>query len=324
MTGTITDNSGSADYNNSMSCQKLIQPSGAVNVTLTFNSFATESGYDFVKVYDGATTSSLYWDSSAALRCLLLYPRPVQHADRIYTDNGVVAAGWSATYTGNTPALSVTPESRSVSPASGTTTFTVTSNIDWSVSESSSWLTATKTDATTLTVSYDENTSVDSRSAEITVSGAGVTSQNIMVNQSGVSPALSVTPESRSISSASGTTTFTVTSNIEWSVSESSGWLTATKTDATTLTVSYDENTSVDSRSAEITVSGAGVTSQDIMVNQSGVSPALSVTPESRSISPASGTTTFTVTSNIDWSVSESSGWLSATKTDVTTLTVSL
>ncbi len=171
------------------------------------------------------------------------------------------------------PTLSVTPESGSISSASGTTTFTVTSNIDWSVSESSDWLTATKTDDTTLTVSYDENTSVDPRSAEITVSGAGVTSLNITVNQSGAIPVLSVTPESRSVSPASGTTTFTVTSNIDWSVSESSGWLTATKTDDTTLTVSYDENTSVDSRSAEITVSGAGVTSQNIMIKPKRCNP---------------------------------------------------
>jgi predicted metal-dependent phosphotriesterase family hydrolase len=236
---------------------------------------------------------------------------------------GVISQNIMVNQSGVSPALSVTPESRSISSASGTTTFTVTSNIDWSVSESSNWLTATKTDANTITVSYDENISLDSRSAEITISGTGVTSQNIMVNQSGVSPTLSVTPGSRSISFASGTATFTVTSNINWSVSESSSWLTATKTDTTTLTVSYDENISVDSRSAEITVSGTGVTSQIIMVNQNGVSPTLSVTPVSRSIGFASGTTTFTVTSNIDWSVSESSSWLTAAKTDTATLTVS-
>jgi phosphotriesterase-related protein len=320
--GTITDNSGSSDYSVYLSCQKLIEVPGSTVITLQFTSFATEAGFDLVKVYDGATTSSpLLGEYSGTALPPVLNSTGGSMLILFYTNGENQAAGWSANYSSNI--LSVTPKSRSISSASGTTTFTVTSNIDWSVSESSSWLTATKTDDTTLTVSYDENTSVDSRSAEITVSGAGVTSQNIMINQSGVSPTLSVTPVSRSISAASGITTFTVTSNIDWSVSESSSWLTATKTDDTTLTVSYDENTSVDSRSAEITVSGAGVTSQNIMVNQSGVSPILSVTPVSRSISSASGTTTFTVTSNIDWSVSESSSWLTATKTDDTTLTVS-
>jgi len=323
MTGTITDNSGSADYYDNMSCQKLIQPSGAVNVTLTFNSFETESGYDFVKVYDGATTSSaLLGKFSGSSLPAAVSSTGGSMLIEFTTDGGVVEAGWSASYTGNAPTLGVTPNARSVSAASGTTSFTVTSNINWSVSESSGWLTATKTDATTLTVIYNENTRVDSLSAEITVGGAGVTSQIIMVNQIGASPALGVTPYSRSVSAASGTTTFIVKSNIEWSVSDSSGWLTATKTDDTTLTVSYDENKSVDSLSAEITVGGPGVTSQIIMVNQDGASPALGVSPDSRRVSPARGTITFTVNSNIDWSVSESSGWLAATKTDDTTLTV--
>ncbi len=68
---------------------------------------------------------------------------------------------------------------------SGTTTFTVTSNVDWSVSESSDWLTATKTDATTLTVSYDENANEGARSAEITISGTGVSSISVTITQEG-------------------------------------------------------------------------------------------------------------------------------------------
>jgi phosphotriesterase-related protein len=276
LTGTITDNSGSADYHNNMSCQKLIQPSGAVNITLTFNSFATESGYDFVRVYDGATTSapllgqfsgtSLPPDVSSTGGSMLIV---------FTTDNGVVAAGWSATYTGNTPTLDVTPESRSVGSAAGTTTFIVVSNIDWSVSEISDWITTTKTDDTTLIVSFDENMSVDSRSSEITVNGAGVTSQNIRVNQSGASPVLIVTPISRSVSAASGATSFAVTSNMDWSASESSDWLTTSRTDTATLAVSYDENTSVDSRFSEIKVNGAGVYSESIYVIQEGAIPSL-------------------------------------------------
>ncbi len=38
-TGTISDNSGTSDYHNNMSCPKLIQPSNCSSVTLTFNSF---------------------------------------------------------------------------------------------------------------------------------------------------------------------------------------------------------------------------------------------------------------------------------------------
>jgi phosphotriesterase-related protein len=322
--GTITDNSGSSNYLNRTTCSKLIQPSGTVNVTLAFSSFETESGYDFVKVYDGVNTSAPLLGQFSGFSLPAAVTSTGGSMLIVFTtDNGVVAAGWSATYTGNYPVLSVSPESRPVSAAKGTTAFTVASNINWSVSEGSGWLTATKTDDTTLTVAYDENESVDSRSSEITVNGAGVTSQNISVIQSGASPALSVTPPSIPVSAGSGTTTFIVASNIYWSVSESSVWLTATKTDDTTLTVCYDENASTDSRSAEITVSGSGVTSHNISVFQSGASPALSVTPQSIPVSAATGTITFTVASNVNWSVSESSGWLTVTKTDDTTFSVS-
>jgi hypothetical protein len=110
--------------------------------------------------------------------------------------------------------LNVSPKSDQC-PASGTTTFTVPATLDWSVSDSSGWLTATKADSVTLTVSYDENISLDSRSAEITVYGQ-VTSGNIMVDQSS-NPVLEITPESTSLSYTSGTTTFCVASNIDWS-----------------------------------------------------------------------------------------------------------
>jgi hypothetical protein len=171
--------------------------------------------------------------------------------------------------------LNVSPASRQVASTSGTTTFAVTSNIDWSASESSDWVTAVKTDAATLTVSYNENTDADARSATITLSGIGVTSENVTVNQTGALATLSVSPASRPVTSASGTTTFTVTSNTDWSVSESSSWLTAVKTNATTLTVSYDENKSLDARSATITLSGTGVTSQLVAIEQSGATPTL-------------------------------------------------
>ena len=57
--------------------------------------------------------------------------------------------------------------------------------MDWSVSENSDWLSASKTDAATLAVSYDENTGADSRFSEITVSGEGVNSESVYIVQEG-------------------------------------------------------------------------------------------------------------------------------------------
>ena len=218
--------------------------------------------------------------------------------------------------------LSVEPETLTVSAVGGSALFTVTSNIDWNVSETCDWLTATKTSNTILTVDYDENVTVEERSADITLSGPGVSDVLITLNQDGAVPVLSVEPETLTVSAVGGSALFTVTSNIDWSVSETCDWLTATKTTNTVLTVEYDENRTVDERTAVITLSGPGVSDVLITLDQEGAVPVLSVEPETLTVSPASGSALFTVTSNIDWSVSETCDWLTATKISNTVLTV--
>jgi hypothetical protein len=94
----------------------------------------------------------------------------------------------------------VSPQSTPVSPASGTTIFSVASNIDWLVSENSEWLEAIKTDANSLMVIYSENENIYSRSAEIYIHGAGVDSQSVSIIQEGAIPsAVSHSSESRQI-----------------------------------------------------------------------------------------------------------------------------
>ena len=102
--GTITDNSGALDYQNNMTCEKLIQPSGGGTITLTFTSFATESGYDFVRVYGGSTTSApLLGTFSGSSLPPVLTSSGGSMLLRFTTDGSVVAAGWSATYTTGAP-----------------------------------------------------------------------------------------------------------------------------------------------------------------------------------------------------------------------------
>ena len=73
-----------------MSCQKLIEVPGSTCITLQFTSFATEAGYDFVKVYDGATTSSpLLGQFSGTSLPPLLYLNRRQHVNRILYKWGI-------------------------------------------------------------------------------------------------------------------------------------------------------------------------------------------------------------------------------------------
>jgi len=56
--GIVYDDGGIGNYSDNTMGSITIAPTGASSVTLNFTSFAFESGYDFIKVYDGSNTSS--------------------------------------------------------------------------------------------------------------------------------------------------------------------------------------------------------------------------------------------------------------------------
>jgi len=74
-------------------------------------------------------------------------------------------------------------------------TFTITSNTDWTVSSSASWLMvspASGSNDSTITVTAAANTATTQRTATITVSGTGVTAQTISVTQAAAIPVTAV------------------------------------------------------------------------------------------------------------------------------------
>ncbi|HCN84785.1 MAG TPA: hypothetical protein DIT07_14380 [Sphingobacteriaceae bacterium] len=98
--GTFTDGSGIANYNNNANCKWVIAPPGANQITLNFPTFDTEANYDTVFVYDGPDTTGtllMTWfgntlpstiNSSGGALCV-----------KFKTDATTTAAGWSASYT---------------------------------------------------------------------------------------------------------------------------------------------------------------------------------------------------------------------------------
>lgn len=73
-------------------------------------------------------------------------------------------------------------------PNNSTTTFDITSNINWTASSDQAWLTLNNTSGSgnaTITLTAELNPSTSPRNATVTVSGVWVTSQNIIVTQAG-------------------------------------------------------------------------------------------------------------------------------------------
>jgi RHS repeat-associated protein len=100
--GTFDDGSGAALYSSNFTGTYLIQPVGTSTVTLSFTSFSTETGYDFVYVYDGvnenATLIGMYDNGN-------LPPATITSSGnslfiRFTTDGSVTLGGWSVQYSG--------------------------------------------------------------------------------------------------------------------------------------------------------------------------------------------------------------------------------
>jgi PKD repeat protein len=101
-TGAFDDGSGNNNYSNNSYCYWLIEPPGAVAITLSFVSFVTEAGYDYVEIYDGSdnyapllghfTGSSLPGEVTSSGGSMLVY---------FHSDNSLTFAGWAAEYYSN-------------------------------------------------------------------------------------------------------------------------------------------------------------------------------------------------------------------------------
>ena len=149
----------------------------------------------------------------------------------------------------------------------------VTSNTTWEVSSDQLWATISTNSGSnngTFTITASANTG-DARTAIITISGDGATTQTIIVTQEAEIKTLSVSSNSVALPKDEGSnTTINVTSNTTWEVSSDQLWATATPNSGSnngTFTITVTENTS-SARTATITVSGVGVSSQIILVNQ--------------------------------------------------------
>ncbi len=212
--------------------------------------------------------------------------------------------------------LLVSPQTATVNANSGSVTFSVNSNVNWSVTDNAGWLTVSKTNDTTITANYQANNLINQRVATITVSGPGVTPKSIQVTQEGAAPFLSVTPDTALVGSASGSFNFSVSSNIQWNISGDAGWITVTKNDTTNFNVNYQENSTIFSRTATIIVTGNGVSDQYVKLIQQGGTPSISVSPSSVNVTSQIDTAIFMVDANISWIVTSTATWITLQKTD--------
>jgi hypothetical protein len=212
--GSFNDGSGSDFYNNNLNCSWLIQPSGASSVTLNFSSFDTENGFDYLKVYNGTSSSAPLLGTFSGSSV----PAPVTSGSAMYivftSDGATIGGGWAASYTsssGSSCTNSTNPTGASASSTSITSGNATSLSVSGgSLGSCGSWkwysgacgatfvgtgsgssgsLTVTPTATTTYFVRAEGGNTTNCASVTITVSSGSTCTNNTAATSATASPA---------------------------------------------------------------------------------------------------------------------------------------
>jgi len=130
--GAIVDSGGAGgNYGNNETSLLLIRGDQAhTAITLTFDTFSTESGYDFLKIYDGETTGATLLGSFSGASL----PSPVTATSgtmliRFSSDGAAVSSGFSAHWSITPVSLSLTHQSGYAIDAGTDENLTVTGGV---------------------------------------------------------------------------------------------------------------------------------------------------------------------------------------------------
>lgn len=260
--------------------------SANVEVTATENTSVSEARLAFLKISSGEKDYKYNWEITAT-----------QSAAQKYITPSVTSFSCNASL--------------------GTKMVDVSSNVDWKVSESDSWLTVEKVDNSKLKISFQENLSNSSRSASVslyatesygdevystltvTQAEAGVTGEKNQIN-------FSVNGETKTIDFTSDVSWTCHVSNASWlSVNPEKGNMGDAKVQITALA-----NESAKSRSGYVYVRIGNTDKLAIPVYQDGI--LLSCDTEKMEFASGAGTKQLTLSTNTGWKVqSVSASWIS-------------
>ena len=249
-------------------------------------------------------------------------PFTVTRSGKVFLETlgGTVTTSITIIQSGSEPTLVVTPSEQQVGHQQGSFDFSVNSNTGWTVVTNVNWLEIDPFEGyldQDFTVFYDENLLAASRSATITISTTDDTLEfEVILNQSGAPPTISVSPSFQEVGYEAGTYTLTVSSNDHWTASTNVPWLTLTPNSGELdriITVSFAENPFALIRQGVITFTTSdGIAEASVIIEQVAAPAFLSVIPLELFVDFEAGTTYFTIISNALWEISNSETWLHA------------
>jgi hypothetical protein len=282
-------------------------------------------------------TTNLNWNMSTV--SLWMYPAPTNGAGNARlnirydenttldprTDDIVIAAGGIApnvvirvTQLANAPFLDVDPDTIHVGTNAGMVNFDIAANVDWNITDDAGWFSTDRTQGSgrvTVGISYLANASPQGRAGTVTVTGSnGVPVRTVVVIQAGLGTVLTATPDTLRVPNTAGNVTVNVASNILWSVSKTTTWITLNPINGFgngTTRVSYQANPLGSERIGYVILSGLGAPNDTVVVIQDASPASLDVNPTTINVQASAGTTNFDISGNVIWTTSVDVSWLS-------------
>ncbi|MCB1088811.1 MAG: hypothetical protein KDM63_17375, partial [Verrucomicrobiae bacterium] len=187
------------------------------------------------------------------------------------------------------PTATIDPESMTVTSAAQSYPIDVTSSASWTPLESADWVTVNPPSGSgngTVTVTVAQNPATSQRSTVISIGG-----RSHVLTQEGAAPFVAIDPASHTVDSTAQPYQIDVTSNTDWTVTESLDWVSVDLGGGSgdeTLTVSVLANPSASPRSGDIDIGG-----QTHHLTQQGATPYTVPQPLSKTVDHEAQSYTF-------------------------------
>lgn len=210
--------------------------------------------------------------------------------------------------------LSVESKSVTFGGGGGTASISVNANCEWTVSTNTQWLSATPNlSKGTITITAASNPSDNYRNGSIKINYENK-ALNLEVTQSPSN--ISSSETSLVFENIASKYTLTINSETDWKAISSADWIEVTPSEGQSgeisVSIEVTPNTSISSRSGFITISTGGNPRCQISVEQKGV---YIEADSEMNFSAVRQTSSLSIKSNTDWTITEKPEWISLSKT---------
>jgi hypothetical protein len=182
------------------------------------------------------------------------------------------------TQVGSKAYLNVSTETMSLGCQEGSFgILNINSSTFWTISSSETWLTLSKASGSgdaAIIITAQKNPTINTRGAAVIVKATGLPDTIVIITQAGSEAYLNVSIEMMSLDCQEGSSgILNINSNTYWTISSSETWLTLSKTSGSgneTITVIAQNNPTVNTRNATVTVKATELPDRTVIITQAG------------------------------------------------------